>query len=190
MGIGYHLLPGVYPPSEDTFLLVEATAAEARPGERVLEVCCGAGLAAMAARQAGCRVTASDISPRACRNARLNRLDAVRADLLPAFRGPFDLVACNPPYLPCGEDDRQSGAVDPSLDGGRDGLDVTRRLLARAPTVLAPAGRLLLVASSLQGLGQVERLLADGGWGFEAASRYRAFFEELRAYRCWRETRT
>ena len=47
-GIEYKLLPGVYPPSEDTFLLLDAAVGVVRRGGRVLEVCCGTGLVARA----------------------------------------------------------------------------------------------------------------------------------------------
>ena len=73
------------------------------------------------------------------------------ADLLPA-EGPdarvYDLVLANLPYVrhdamarsPCGHIVRAHDA----LDGGRDGLEVIRRLLDRLPNVLATDGEVLL----------------------------------------------
>ena len=68
-GIEYELLPGVYHPSEDTFLLLEAAVGDVSRGERVLEVCCGTGLVALSIKSKTRRVIASDINERACRNA-------------------------------------------------------------------------------------------------------------------------
>jgi len=185
-GIEYALLPGVYPPSEDTFLLLDAAVNEVKRGERALEVCCGTGLVALSVRNAGGRVVASDVYPQACRNARNNGLDVVRTDVLDAFRGPFDLLLCNPPYLPSDEDRRLADEPSPALDGGGDGLNVTRRLLSRAPHVLGEGGRLLFVASSLQGWDEVEGLLSWKAWDFDVVGSHRTFFEELRVYRCIR----
>src|SRR5512138_3838286 len=93
----FELLDGVYDPSEDSYLLVEAALAEARPGERVLEVGTGSGVVALFLKDRA-RVIATDISPLACANARLNGVEVIRADLYHGVRGPFDLVVFNPPY--------------------------------------------------------------------------------------------
>jgi release factor glutamine methyltransferase len=58
----------------------------------------------------------------------------------------FDVIVCNPPYIPSGE----IGALAPevrqfepraALDGGPDGLDAYRILASRIATLLAPEGR-------------------------------------------------
>ena len=120
--IEYRLLPGVYPPSDDSFLLVDAAVAVVKAGHRVLEVCCGAGLVAIASRRAGGRVIASDINYMSCLNASLNGLQVVRSDLFDAFCNQYELLLCNPPYLPSEENERINRAPDPALDGGIDGF--------------------------------------------------------------------
>jgi release factor glutamine methyltransferase len=186
-GVECQLLPGVYPPSDDTFLLVDVAMNQFEGRQKILEVCCGAGLAALVVKREGINVVASDINPVACRNARLNGLEAVRTDLLEGFDGKFDLLLCNPPYLPSGEEERLANAKNPALDGGTDGLDVTRRLITDAPRVLDAGGILLFVASSLQSWDSIEDLLSSGNWEFEVAKSRRTFFEELRLYHCRRE---
>ena len=73
--------------------------------------------------------------------------DGLQAPALRA-RGPFDLILCNPPYV-----NRQSMAALPpefraepalALDGGDDGMDFIRRLLAGLPARLSPQGVLVL----------------------------------------------
>jgi release factor glutamine methyltransferase len=61
---------------------------------------------------------------------------------------PVDLVVANLPYIASDEVPRLAVAASfepaSALDGGPDGLDVVRRLLAGAPTILAPNGQALL----------------------------------------------
>jgi release factor glutamine methyltransferase len=76
------------------------------------------------------------------------------ADLLPSAAGKFDVVVANLPYV-------SSGAVDglpiaasfeprAALDGGPDGLDLVRRLLALLPDALADGGVAMLEIGSDQ----------------------------------------
>jgi release factor glutamine methyltransferase len=64
------------------------------------------------------------------------------ADVLDGIEGPFDLVVSNPPYIPSGDIAGLSAEVrryDPrgALDGGEDGLDFYRRIIAGLPRVRA-----------------------------------------------------
>ncbi len=63
--------------------------------------------------------------------------------------GPFDVVVANPPYIPSDEIDTLSTEVaghDPrgALDGGTDGLDAYRAILADLPRLLVPDGLAVL----------------------------------------------
>jgi release factor glutamine methyltransferase len=69
---------------------------------------------------------------------------------------PFDLVTANLPYVRTSDiagltpEVRAEPAL--ALDGGADGLDLVRRLVAAAPAMLAPRGALVLEI----GAGQAE----------------------------------
>lgn len=140
-----------------------------RPPQRILDLCTGSGclaiLAALAYPRA--RVDASDVSPAALAVARRNvaayrlgqRVRLVRSDLFGALRpGRYDLIVCNPPYVP----EREMRRLPPeyrhepalALGSGRDGLDFVRRLLAEAADHLTPAG--VLVVEVGAGRGAVE----------------------------------
>ena len=63
--------------------------------------------------------------------------------------GPVTLIVSNPPYIPAADIEALAPEVrdwEPrqALDGGPDGLDVVRALLAAAPRVLAPGGWLIM----------------------------------------------
>lgn len=79
-------------------------------------------------------------------------------DWAQGVEGPFDLLLCNPPYIPDGTALMPDvAAFEPAgaLFGGADGLDPYRRLLPDVPRLLSPGG----VALFEFGVGQAEALL-------------------------------
>lgn len=156
----------VLSPRQDTETLVEEAL---RQGDRivtgmlrVLDLCTGTGAVAisLAAERPDWQLTASDISPKALACARHNveqllgglegaqRIRFVESDLFDNIEGRFDLIVANPPYVPRREAEllREKGMTDPlmALDGGADGMDVIRRIIADAPRYLSNNGVLLL----------------------------------------------
>jgi release factor glutamine methyltransferase len=157
--------PGVFVPRRRTeFLVHQAMAKPARPGAVVVDLCCGTGAvgAALAATLDGIEVYATDIDPAAVRCARRNLpagAHVYAGDLdapLPAtLRGRVDLLLANAPYVPTGAIELmppEARLHEPreALDGGADGLDLLRRVVAAAPRWLAPGGSLLVEASRRQ----------------------------------------
>jgi release factor glutamine methyltransferase len=100
----------------------------------------------------GLRLTASDIWSRRWPWRRPTRATAspkvrfVQADWLSPFAPGLDLVCANHPTFPARGDRLEVARHEPriALDGGVDGLDPTRRLLALAQRRLNPGGCLLL----------------------------------------------
>lgn len=162
--------PDVLIPRPETEHLVERALTWARTRREPLRVAdVGTGSGAIAVTLArylpAAQVWALDASRAALGVARLNitrydlaqRVRLVQADLLGPLlgaRGAYDLIAANLPYIPTRT--LEALAVtrhEPrlALDGGPDGLDVIRRLLAQAPRVLASDGLLLLEIEATQG---------------------------------------
>ncbi len=132
----------------------------AEPGEvtKVLDLCTGSGcLAILAARLfPKAKIDAIDLSDDALDVARRNveehgmerRISLLHGDLFESLRSQrYDLILTNPPYV-----DAQAMAHLPAefrhepamaLAGGKDGLEIVRRILTGAPKHLAPEGVLL-----------------------------------------------
>ncbi len=179
--------PDVYEPSDDTFLLARVVSESVSAGTRFLEVGCGAGLVSMAAARAGASVVCTDLNPHAValarHNARENRLEvtAVEADLLDGVqdRGPFDVVAFNPPYLPTGPDDVVQGPLNLAFDGGTDGNAVVLRFADQVADLDPRPGVVLVVHSSLSNPEPLAARLAEAGYDHDVAARESHFFEQL-----------
>jgi release factor glutamine methyltransferase len=154
----------VYPPAEDSFLLLRAALREVRPADRVLEVGTGSGYVAAGLADRATGVVATDINPHAVECARARGVAAVRTDLFSGLSGPFDLVLFNPPYLPTIPDERIDDWLEYALDGGPTGRATIERFIADLGRVLAPFGRVLLLVSSLTDLDAVRELFAQAGF--------------------------
>lgn len=176
---------GVYVPQEDSRLLIDVmdSTGLAR-GRRVVDLCTGSGVVAVgAAEQGAASVTALDICPRAVRCARANALTAgVDVDVhLGSWAravefGPFDLLVCNPPYVP--HDPSAKCAPLPAYvgptrawDAGYDGRLVLDPLCAAVPRLLGHGGTLLLVQSEFAGPRETLRALASAGLDVEIVAR-------------------
>lgn len=173
----------VYPPGEDTYLLLEASISEIKPGDRVLEIGCGSGF--IASRLAGTAwVLGTDINPHAVREIRKKGIDVVRCDLLCGICGRFDLILFNPPYLPTRSDERIDDWLEHALDGGEDGCRVIARFAAQAGELLAPGGRILILFSSLTGHDRVDGIFARQGFLCETVAEKHVEGETLIVIRC------
>ncbi|MHA1768819.1 MAG: HemK2/MTQ2 family protein methyltransferase [Candidatus Thorarchaeota archaeon] len=178
------IFPDVYPPSEDSYLLLDAI--RFTTADSVLDVGCGAGLVSLMAHDRARLVVSIDRSLEAVRNTRTN-LDkngfassamVFQADLLTALRPDalFSVIAFNPPYLP--EEDNHSD-MDHALIGGPEGTETTLRFLEQAVPHLRYDGRIYVVASSLSNMDKVRKRMEDLGLNVDLVAEQKMFFETL-----------
>lgn len=176
-GLRIELAPGVFVPRQRSELLVVTAVEWVRPGAVVVDLCCGSGAlgVAVAAKTGGIELYAADIDPVAVACARRNVAivggHVCHGDLFdalpPHLRGRVDALIVNAPYVPTGEIDRMPPEArdhEPhlALDGGPDGVDVHRRVAARAPGWLAPGGHLLIETSDRQADHTAAAIAAHG----------------------------
>ena len=139
---------GVQPPKAGSLFFCRHLAV--RPGERVLEVGGGLGLAAVQMARAGAQVVATDIVPAAVETMRANAalngvsIDARQGDCYAPVAGQrFDLVCSNPPQMPTPPGRERQDAAAAADNGGIDGWEVLDRLIEGAPAHLVPGGRVV-----------------------------------------------
>lgn len=176
----------VYAPSDDTELLIRTIREQegSLAGKRVADVGTGSGAVARAMEELGADlVVAIDISPLAARAARGKVADVVRADLMSALRGPFDVVAFNAPYLPSAPDERVEGWLDKAFHGGEGGVEVSEAFVRDLRRVLAPGGRGYLVVSSRADLERLAKATDAAGFRHEKVASARFFFEEIAVWK-------
>ena len=130
------------------------------PGERVMELGCGAGVAAVLAARAGCSVVATDVVPEAVQCARENavlngvadRVEVRLGDCYDPVAGlTFDLICTNPPQMPTLPGHDREDPVAAADNGGVDGWEILHRAIQGAPRHLAPGGRLILTIFAFLG---------------------------------------
>jgi release factor glutamine methyltransferase len=174
-GLRIAVEPGVFVPRRRTELLAREAAALAVPGSVVVELCCGACAvgAAVAAAVPGIALHAADVDPVAVRCARRNVPGGhvyegdLDAPLPVSLRGRVDVLVANAPYVPTDAVEMmppEARLHEPlvALDGGADGLDVQRRVIAAAPRWLAPGGHLLIETSEAQAPRTAAAMAAAG----------------------------
>jgi release factor glutamine methyltransferase len=175
-------LPGVHRPCSDTWLLADALTRYELKGKAVADLCAGSGALAIAAKRAGARkVVAVDVSRRATLATRLNAarngcfVETRRGDMFEVLASGerFDLVVCNPPYVPAETDALPRHRRSTALDGGRDGRALVERVCREVSHHLRPGGSLLLVQSSVCGVEATCAQLREHGLEGSVVSRVR-----------------
>ena len=185
MGLSFQVNEHVLIPRQDTEILVEEAMRHLGDGMRILDLCTGSGciLLSLLKYSNECEGVGIDISEEALKTARENAeelgLDAVflAGDLFGPLadfvseRTPdrlFDMVVSNPPYIETAVIDTLMPEVrdhEPfcALDGGADGLQFYRRILAEAPAHMRRGAVLLFEIGCGQGEA-VARLMQEAGF--------------------------
>jgi release factor glutamine methyltransferase len=162
--------PGVYVPRPQTELVAQRAADLLPTGGRAADLCTGSGAVAAHLRGEvpGATVIGVDADRRAVACARANGVPALVGDLgRPLRSGAFDVVTSVAPYVPTGElrflpADVQRYEPGAALDGGPDGLDLVRRVVAAAARLLRPGGWLVIELGGDQDDALAPSLVAHG----------------------------
>ena len=182
--ITFQLTPQVLIPRPDTETLVDAGLAffNRRERGRILDLCCGCGCVGIALLKnlpdtiscvfADASEDALEMTRENLTRQRLNfrGLTVGQSALEPCEEalGKFNLIVCNPPYIPSGDIDGLDVSVrdyEPrlALDGGPDGLDFYRAVSVYFKRALTKNGMLAFEC----GMGQsqaVQQILQQAGY--------------------------
>lgn len=145
---------------------------------RLLDLCAGSGAIglAVASNVSKTRVVMADVSEDALAVCRANMLSnnlsrnitAIEADALkspPSLLGAFDVIACNPPYIPSSDIEFLDSSVkdyEPilALDGGEDGLKYFRSICEKWLILLKPGGHIAFECGIDQS-GEVQHIMRN-----------------------------
>jgi release factor glutamine methyltransferase len=167
MGLEFKINPGVFIPRPETEILVEVVikylplVVRGSPLVNILELGTGSGCVAVSLAKLipDAKITATDISQAAIdlakENAILHKVEKtinfLHLDLITSCQLPitnYHLIISNPPYIPTDEIEKLQPEIqyEPrlALDGGRDGLDFYRRVIAQASPYLKTGGFLIM----------------------------------------------
>jgi release factor glutamine methyltransferase len=176
--------PGVFVPRPETEALVEECLLRlpTDSSARLLDLCTGTGAIAIAilSERQGMQGDAVELTEIGASTARGNAAELGLEDRLMIHCGDasnylagcttrYDLVTCNPPYIPSRDVDHLMPEVlnhEPrqALDGGVDGLDLFRTLIPQIPAVLSPEGFLIMEYDGSHQTQALQGLLGDAGF--------------------------
>ena len=170
-------------PRPETEILLETVLKSAGGQMKILDIGTGSGCIAVSLAKflPEAQIDALDVSPEALSLAQENainnsveeRIDFLQSDLFSVFKknnvnnrlGNYDIIISNPPYVRSHDinDLQKELKYEPgmALDGGGDGLDFYRRIIAEAGNFLKKEGRLFLEI----GFGQrddIEKIVSAG----------------------------
>ena len=187
-GFELEVLPGVYTPAEDSFLL--ASCVEVPKNATCLDIGCGCGIQAINMALQGAKVIASDLSNEALQNTLLNvqklglekRITVVKSDLFENIpKREYACIVFNPPYLPGNKKE------DIAVCGGPKGYELLHRFLKEMPKYLAKTGACYFVQSSITDEKLTCKKLNELNLCFEILARGKLFFEELIVFKVFQE---
>lgn len=171
-GLEVQVGPGCFIPRADTEILAKAAIALLKDGGSFIELCAGSGCVSMAIAEnaKNVRGTAAELSLKALKyteanlekypNVKVKRADVLDPDDLCALADEwgegYDLLVCNPPYIPtadiAGLEPQVQYEPETALDGGENGLKYYRYIIANADLIMKPSHRILFEV----GIGQAE----------------------------------
>lgn len=162
LGLDLHVPVLVFPPTPTSDLLGRQVRDRVRPGDRVLDLGCGAGANAILAAQVTEQVLAVDINPlavaatasNAARNGVAERVRCQVSDVFADVDGAYDLIIIDPPFrwFPAA-DDLDRAVTD-------EGYATLGRFVAEVTDRLRPGGSVLLFFGTSGDVDHLDTLIA------------------------------
>lgn len=158
MGLDFFVNSDVLIPQPDTEILAQEVIEISKKYEesKILDLCTGSGAIAVSLKKyiSNAKIIASDISIKALEVAKTNaennntKIDFICSDLFENIKEQFDIIATNPPYIKRDViktlDKEVKNEPILALDGGQDGLDFYKKIIAEAYKHLAENGYLCM----------------------------------------------
>lgn len=170
----------MYKPAEDTFLMEDVV--KNYHGNFALEIGIGSGYLTRRLCYNFAFVIGTDLNFESIVYAKNNTLlrnsnkFLICTDLASALNFKFDLIISNPPYLPA---DTGWGFEDDTVHGGKEGVELTFRIIHSARSLLHDDGKILLLRSSLSNIKKMDSFIDKFFLKKRVLARTNLFFEIL-----------
>ncbi|MBQ7009802.1 MAG: peptide chain release factor N(5)-glutamine methyltransferase [Ruminococcus sp.] len=164
-------------PRFDTECLIDAILPQIKEGDSVADICCGTGCIGLTlALEKDIKVVLADISPYALELTRKNsekftlsdKVNIIKHDVFnDELQGEYSLIVSNPPYIRSSDMATLSAEVkrEPSLalDGGADGLDFYRHMIAKYKSNLKSGG-IMAFECGYDQADSISKIFEDNGF--------------------------
>lgn len=167
----------IYEPAEDSFLL-ESIISKYANNKVVLDVGTGSGILAYKSKKSGAKsVLAIDLNKEAVASVKSRNIKAIQSNLFQKVVGKFDLIICNPPYLP--EDKMEDKESKTITTGGKKGDEFILKFLKQSIKHIKKDGIILLLVSSLTPSERINHLMQSLNLSHKVIASKKLFFEKL-----------
>ncbi|NQV39526.1 MAG: methyltransferase [Nitrosopumilus sp.] len=160
-----------YPPSEDTFFIVDNI--ENEKGNFALDVGSGSGYLTKLLSKNFSFVVGTDINFNVLKNQTYKTENIVCCNGSDALKIKFDFIVCNLPYLATDE------ILDIATDGGEEGFEIPKKIFDSVINNIAENGKFIFVTSSLSNYQKLIEYAQKLGLKTRIMAKKKLFFEEL-----------
>jgi len=160
-----------YPPSEDTFFIVDNI--ENEKGNFALDVGSGSGYLTKLLSENFSFVVGTDINFDVLTKQTYKTENIICCNGSDALKIEFDFIVCNLPYLATDK------IIDIATDGGTEGFEIPKKILDSVICNLAEDGKFVFVTSSLSNYQKLIDYAQKLGLKTRIMAKKKLFFEEL-----------
>ena len=160
-----------YPPSEDTFFIVDNI--EHEKGNFALDVGSGSGYITKLLSENFSFVVGTDINFDVLTKQTYKTKNIVCCNGSDALKIKFDFIVCNLPYLATDK------IIDIATDGGAEGFEIPKKIFDSVISNMAEHGKFIFVTSTLSNYQKLIDYTEKLGLKTRIMAKKKLFFEEL-----------
>ena len=160
-----------YPPSEDTFFIVDNI--ENEKGNFALDVGSGSGYLTKLLSKNFSFVVGTDINYNVLKHQTYKTKNLICCNGSDALKMKFDFIVCNLPYLATDK------ILDIATDGGAEGFEIPKKIFDSVICNIAENGKFVFVTSSLSNYQKLIEYAQKLGLKTRIIAKKKLFFEEL-----------